>query len=46
MKKRNFKLDTENVHQLLVLSPALTYHLSQAEEIRKKIAKLSLRAKK
>lgn len=44
MKK--FNHNTEHIHELITLSSALNYQLRQAEETRKKIEKLSLKAKR
>lgn len=41
-----FKEDTQNIHELIALTSALNFKLREAEEIRKEITKLSLRAKR
>lgn len=46
MKKKLFKMDTSNIHELIALTTTLNYQLRNAEEIRKKITKLSLKLKR
>lgn len=41
-----FKQDTSNIHKLITLSAALNYQLRRAEETRKEISMLSLRARR
>lgn len=46
MKKKLFKMDTSNIHELIALTSALNYQLRNAEETRKKIVRLSLKLKR